>query len=564
MGKKVKNKVFVIGLDGGTFDLITPWAKAGKLPNFSRLLSTGVHGNLHSTIHPLSPQAWSSFITGKNPGKHSIYGFAKRNSKSYDLEFTNATNRDGASLWHLINKAGGKVGIIDVPFTYPPEKVNGFMITGMDAMWEAAKFIYPEELKTEIDSKFGDFCWYPQKPTMKEMDGYVREMFRVIDHRARLTQYLMERKEWDFFISVFLATDRVQHTLWRHMDKNHVLHNPQEAERYGNVILQVYQRIDDFIGEVTSRLDDNVTLIIMSDHGSGPYRRVLNLSKWLNMNGLLQFKNKQDKASVKRMSNRALKHSWFLINKWLPNIIKKKLGALAPALKDKLKSHIFFSGIDWQNTKAYSIGNYGNIYINVKGREPSGVVNPGEEYEKLREDIMQKLRELRDPDSGDTILDKVYKREELYSGPYLKDAPDLIVLWKDFAYYTRQSVVEEEVAILEPPGKFGSRTIEHSACHRLNGVLIMKGNQILQGKVIKANIMDLAPTILYIMGLPIPEDMDGKVLTDAFSDDYLKSNPAKHVAVKKAVSHKGKLAATYSSEEADTTRERLQDLGYID
>jgi predicted AlkP superfamily phosphohydrolase/phosphomutase len=560
----LKDKVFVIGLDGGTLDLIIPWAHEGKLPNFSRLLSTGVHGNLHSTIHPLSPQAWSSFMTGKNPGKHGIYGFIQRKPRSYDVQYTNATNRDGASLWQLISEAGGKVGVIDVPFTYPPERVNGFMITGMDAMWEEAKFIYPDGLKTEIEAKLGEFRWYPQKPSMKEMDSYVRDMFRAIDHRAKLTEYLMDNKEWDFFLTVFLATDRVQHTLWRHMDKTHVLYNPEEAKQYGDVIFRVYKRLDEIIGNLINKLDDNTTLVIMSDHGSGPYKWVMNLSKWLNMNGLLRFKKIRSKAEVKNVSHQMLKNSWFFLKRWLPGSLKTKLAAIAPSLKHKWMSHIFFSGIDWQNTKAYAVGNYGNIYLNVKGREPLGIVNPGEEYENLRNEIMGKLGELRDPDSGEPILDKVYKKEDLYSGPYLEDAPDIIILWKDFAYYTRQSVVDEEVLLFEPPGKFGNRVIEHSACHRLNGVLIMHGKRLLQGKTMNAHIMDLAPTILYAMGLPVPEDMDGKVLTDAFSNGYLKSHPVRYKKTKEAAPRKEEPVATGLPEEAEAARERLRDLGYID
>jgi len=244
--------------------------------------------------------------------------------------------------------------------------------------------------------------------------------------------------------------------------------------------------------------------------------------------------------------------------------LKKKLAAAAPSLKHKWMSHIFFSGIDWQSTQAYAVGNYGNIYLNVKGREPLGIVNSGEEYENLRDQIMRKLGELKDPDSGEPILDKVYKKEELYSGPYLEDAPDLIILWKDFAYYTRQSVVDEEVLLFEPPGKFGNRVIEHSACHRLNGVLIMHGKHLLQGKTINANIMDLAPTILYSMGLPVPEDMDGKVLTNAFLNGYLKSHPVRYKKAKEGAPRKGEPVATGLPEEAETTRERLRDLGYID
>jgi predicted AlkP superfamily phosphohydrolase/phosphomutase len=313
-----------------------------------------------------------------------------------------------------------------------------------------------------------------------------------------------------------------------------------------------------------NKLDDNTTLIIMSDHGSGPYRWVMNLSKWLNMNGLLRFKKSQAKAESRDVSHQALKHSWFFLKRWLPGSLKTKLAAIAPSLKHKWMSHIFFSGIDWQNTKAYAVGNYGNIYLNVKGREPSGIVNTGEEYEKLRDEIMKKLGELRDPDSGEPILDKVYKKEELYSGPYLEDAPDIIILWKDFAYYTRQSVVDEEVLLFEPPGKFGNRIIEHSACHRLNGVLIMHGKHLLQGKAMNAHIMDLAPTILYAMGLPVPGDMDGKVLKDAFSPTYLKSHPMKYRKAKEEALRKEEPVATGLPEEAEATRERLRDLGYID
>ena len=560
----MKNRVFVIGLDGATFDLIKPWAREGKLPNLSRLISTGVHGDLMSTIHPLSPQAWSSFMTGKNPGKHGIYGFVKRMSGSYDLQYTNATNCDGATIWHLVSEAGGKVGVIDVPFTYPPETVDGFLITGMDAMWDESTFIYPRDLKSEIEKRVGDYCWYPQKPTMKEMDRYVDGMFNVIDHRARITEYLMENRPWDFFITVFLAPDRVQHTLWRHMDKDHVLHNSQEAEKYGDVIFRVYRRIDEIIGELVAKLDDSVTVVIMSDHGSGPYRRVLNLSKWLNMNGWLTFKGGGNGANLGGVWTRVLKNSYFVLKKWLPNKLKKRLATLSPDLKHKWASRIVFSGIDWQNTRAYAVGNYGNISINVRGREPLGIVAPGEEYESLREEIIERLAELKDPDSGEPILDKVYRREELYSGPYMEEAPDLIVLWKDFAYYTRQSVADEEVSLFELPGKFGNRTIEHSACHRLNGILIMNGKPILQGKTIEANITDVAPTILNTMGLPIPEDMDGTVLTAAFSSTHLESYPVQHVASEKVSSRKEAPKTVHSRDEEEATRQRLRDLGYID
>jgi predicted AlkP superfamily phosphohydrolase/phosphomutase len=174
------------------------------------------------------------------------------------------------------------------------------------------------------------------------------------------------------------------------------------------------------------------------------------------------------------------------------------------------------------------------------------------------------LAELRDTDSGKPILDKVYRREELYSGPYMEEAPDLVVLWKDFAYYTRQAAADEEVSLFEPPGKFGNRSIEHSACHRLNGILIMYGKPFLRGKVIDANIIDLAPTILYTMGLPVPDDMDGEVLSEAFLPAHLEAEPVRHMASEEVSFGEREWADVDSPSEDEATRQRLRDLGYID
>jgi len=562
-------RILVIGLDGATFDLITPWVNEGRLPVFAKIMKEGVYGELRSTIHPLTPQAWTSFMTGKNPGKHGIFGWTKRKPGSYEIQYTNANSRDGRTLWQILSEFGLRVGVIDVPMTYPPEEVNGFIISGMDALWQEGKFTYPPELLFEIESKLGQYQWYPDRPTIKNLDAWIEKVLATIQNRTNIAKYLMRHKDWSFLITVYMAPDRAQHALWRHMDSTHPQHVPEEAEKYGHVIKQIYEKIDQSMGELLGEVGDETTVIIMSDHGAGPYKKVLNLSKWLEMNGFLCFKDRNLSGFTvsilyRQSLHSILKHLFFGLKRCLPKSLRTALSATLPSIKDKWVSHLFFSEVDWSRTRAYAMDNYGNIFINLKDREPNGIVDPTE-YESTRDSIIEKLRELRDPDTGEAVLGQVYKREELYRGIYTTHAPDLIILWKDFNYYTRQTLVSEEVALFEPPGKFGGRQIEHSACHRLDGIFIAMGKEIVTGKIINgAQIIDLAPTVLYLLGLPVSTDMDGRVLKDVINSKYLEQHPVRYFDVEQTPSDSGRKKETYSSDEAKIVQQRLRDLGYIE
>jgi len=563
---KEKRRVFVIGLDGATLDLIKPWVSGGKLPCLGKILREGVCGELRSTIHPLTPQAWASFLTGKNPGKHGIYDFIYRKKDSYDITYQKSSSRHGESIWKIISDTGKKVGVVNIPLNYPPEKVNGFCISWQDASGAENDYMYPRDLVNEIEREVGKYLitveYKKKKKNVKAR--YLKDLEMLIDNRALTTEYLMTHKEWDFFIVLFSATDLVQHTFWKYMDKNHPLYDEMEAKKYGDAILNIYKKVDNSIERLLKHIDDDTLLIIMSDHGAGPLYGEIRLNTWLRKNGFLFYRNRNRNLKFHYLINidSIVRSSWSLLRKLTSKKLRGLLKNMFPHIREKLEGTLFSSNIDWKKTAAYSLGTYGNIFVNLKGREPEGIVNSGLEYEQVRDKIICLLEALTHPQNGKRIVAKVYKREELYKGEFLGKAPDLIVQWRDYAYHSRQRFGEESDKVFETRLFSPLSDFEINGFHRLNGMLIMKGKQIQRNMEISgANILDLAPTILYFMGIPIPDDMDGKVLLEVFDDRFSSNNKIQYRSGKKYSFDEKE--AVYSQEDLKEIQKRLTELGYL-
>jgi predicted AlkP superfamily phosphohydrolase/phosphomutase len=286
-----RKKVFLVGLDGATFNLIIPWVEEGILPNFSRILKEGCYGQLESTLPPLTTPAWASFMTGKNPGKHGIFDFAERKAGSYDIEWVTSRSRNGRSLWKIVNSHGGQVVAINIPNNYPLEKVDGCMVAWMDAPGTKAGYTYPPSLVDEIEKTIGGYIitildWKENE----DPEVFRSNLHRMIDKRAELSFYLMENKPWDLFAVLFSATDIAQHCFWSYMDPLHPSYNMTDAAKFGETIKEVYVHIDRVLGDFESRLGKDTLLMLMSDHGFGPLRYVINLNRWLEQQGWLRFK----------------------------------------------------------------------------------------------------------------------------------------------------------------------------------------------------------------------------------------------------------------------------------
>jgi predicted AlkP superfamily phosphohydrolase/phosphomutase len=575
----MKNRrVLLIGLDGATFDLIRPWVKEGKLPNMARIMEEGVHGVLRSTVPPNSAPAWSSFITGKNPGKHGIFDFTEHVEGSYEVRFVNANSRNGKSLWRILGEYNRKVGVIHVPMTYPPEQVNGFMISGMDSPGLDSDFVYPPGLYEEIREKVGEYTieaglWsYIGKGNI---DLAVQKQMETIERRFDVARYLMKKYPWDCFTLVFTATDRVQHAFWKFMDPGHPLYTEYDGKKYGGAIFKVYQRLDEIIGHFMASLDENTILAIMSDHGAGPSsNKTIYLNNWLREKGLLKYKDSQE-VSGSMVAKGKKFFSPKLLAKSMRNIWKRtsrehrdKVKKLFPKLCNRMTSYFFFSRIDMERTLAYAEESRTFIWINLKGRDPKGIVNPGEEYRSVCERIKKGLTSLKDPLTGDDVVEDVYLKEDVYHGQSMGNAPDLVVLFKKNGFVPRPSYhVSPDVLLNHIPKDELEKlevNIQANARHDPNGIVMFWGANVKKGREIEgAQIIDVAPTVLYLMGVPVPEDIDGRVLVDAISESFLESHPIEYVSdVETKVADSDRLG--YSETEEEMIGERLRDLGYLD
>jgi predicted AlkP superfamily phosphohydrolase/phosphomutase len=559
-------KLLMLGLDGATFDLMLPWVQAGKLPHVARLLNTGIAGTLRSTIPPMSPPAWNSFMTGTNPGKHGIYDFTGRTSHSYETQFINASWRRAPTLWHHLSQAGKRVAVLSVPFTYPPERVNGLMVSGMDAPGVAGlvdrSATYPPELCDEIKHNIGDYPMGPNLFAYTDPGDMVDAAVRTIEKKSAAARYLYAKEDWDFFMLVLGETDAASHRFWRFCDPASPLHEATPLDpKVAQCLLTIYQKADETIGQFLDLASRDTTVIVMSDHGNGGNSdKAVYLNRWLESQGLLRFKRLHGfvKATIERAKQYGLRV--------LPPHVKRAIYRMTN-IPNMVESWARFSVIDWTQTQAYSEETpyYPSIWINLQGREPMGIVDP-QDYAVVRDRIMTQLTAWRNPYSGQKMIKQVHRREELYSGPQVEKAPDLTIEWEldnGYSYLFRPSTGRRRSPVHQLEPQEWPRV--KSGDHRDEGIFLAIGPHFsTPGEMKEAGILDLAPTILYLLGLSIPPEMDGKVLAQLFPDDYLTRHPISY-------SHGVGLDAAgvepqraYSADEEEAIRTRLQSLGYIE
>lgn len=544
-------RALVIGLDGADWRLLEPWLQAGHLPTLSRLITSGARGALRSTIRPESSVAWSSFSTGVNAGKHGVFGFVEQVPGSYSFQLANGNSVRARRFWEVLGDEGRVVWICNVPFTYPPAPVNGLLVSGMLTPGPDVAFTHPPDLQGWLLNHFEQYQ-FDVTPSAGEHDALIASVRAITQQQRKAALLLMGKQPWDLGMVVFTGPDRLQHFLWACHDPAHPLHQAGHARLCGSALLEHYQLLDAAIAEILDNLPPNTLVLVMSDHGFNGCARRFYVNRWLGQRGYLALHGANTwRLRLAAMTSRLGSVGW----------IRRLKRALLPARwgSTTLRSAMFVRAVDWSHTRAY-FGPDGGLRINLAGREPEGIVDP-HELDALRQELRQRLLALTDPDTGRPALSGVFGQEELYQGPFTDKAPDLILEpQRDNPASGHNLVLDGSLEHPQAP-RFGS-SAPYTANHTLDGVLIAWGPGIIPGQQITgAQIVDLAPTLLAALGVPIPDTVDGRVLSELFVPGSL---PELRKSAPSEPTSKDPLGTSYSPEDESTVEGRLRGLGYLD
>jgi len=555
-------KIVILGLDGATWTLVQPFIDQGLLPNLKRLVDRGVRAPLRSVPNMRSAAAWTSFMTGTNPGKHGIYEFYERVPGEYKIRFVNGSWRNGRAFWEILGdrveggEPGKRAGIVNVPMTYPAAPMEGFLFAGLDAPGKESRgFCWPPGMVTKVEAAVGEYVLEPGVTGLMvagNEKGAEDALLHSITQRKKAFVHLMRNEPWDVFVAVFRETDNAHHCFWKYLEPEKVGFDREQDPVFAKTIEKVYCRLDRAVGEILEEVPPEAAVMIMSDHGFG-FRQYGTscLNGFLANTGFLTFRP--------RGRGGLLKTLYRGVEGLLKRGAKEKLVRLFPSLRDKVQSRLYFSRIDWAGTRAYSDSVMPVVWINERGRDPEGIVEPGVDYDRVRARVVEALMDARDMKTGRRVVEAVHHRSEIYSGPHADRAPDLLVEWKeDEPIFGLVPGSGGPAALPEfPTGEFTVITGEH----RPDGIFIMSGPGVREGESLeRLSLLDICPTVLYGMGSAIPADVDGRPITEAFTSGFVEKRPVRFTdGTDRAGSR-----SNYDEEESETLRHRLRDLGYIE
>jgi predicted AlkP superfamily phosphohydrolase/phosphomutase len=537
--RRIAKRVMIIGLDGATFDVLGPIMDKGYMPNMKRMIETGASGILDSTKPPITPAAWTTFMTGMGPGRHGVIDFERYDPTSNKLAFNSMFQIQEKTIWQLLSEKNYKVGSIHLPMTYPPMKVNGFMVSGFETPSIEAEFTYPKELKEKILKNIPDYTYSTNwrrgvlggRSYFDENLEYFKSNFR---QNVKLARLCTQEYGWDAMMVLFKLVDNIQHKTWRYIDPKNEGKFPKEQKK----VYECFKVLDDCLGDLMALAkEQEATIIVMSDHGHGSLDGQAQPNWLLKEWGYLRLTSETSQARTR------LSGIWH-------RLTKKKGGRFVQGSVGIEKD----LAIDWTQTRACVMhaGMYGFLYVNLKGRQPEGIVEPYE-YEQLRNELIEKLLAAKDEHFGEPVFTEVVKPEELYqcSREEHPNLPDLMLIPKVGLAVVRKIRGNKSVRWVLS-GKLGGT-------HRVEGIFIAHGPGVKAGMKIHGNIADITPTLLSMLGQTVPADMEGKALVNVF-DPPLQIEfepPRKYQAAESPTE-------IFSKEEKQMLTDRLTDLGYLE
>jgi predicted AlkP superfamily phosphohydrolase/phosphomutase len=452
-------RVAVIGLDCADPHLVFErWLD--DLPNLRSLVERGTWGPLRSVDPPITVPAWSCMLSGRDPGELGIYGFRNRRDHSYDrMAIADSRSVQVDRVFDLASAAGKRVIIQGIPQTSPPVEVNGEAVSCfLTADPRTDRYTHPPQLRHELDALVGGTYKVDVRNFRSDdRDRILTEVYEMTQQHFAVARHLLDTRDWDFFMTVEIGVDRMHHAFWRFVDPRHPRYEP--AHRYADVIRSYYQYVDEEIGELLERFDDDTSVFVVSDHGARAMEGAICINEWLMQEGYLVLHEKPDGLTPWREAN-----------------------------------------VDWTRTRAWGEGGYYcRLSLNVDGREPQGIIAP-QQYEPLREELIARLEALPGPDGP--IGTRVHRPEELWIA-INNVAPDLVVYFGDLGWRSAGSIGHGR------HWTFTNDTGPDDANHAKDGICIMSGPGLPAQRRDDLDIHDVAPTILRLLGVPIPNGMRG-------------------------------------------------------
>ncbi len=550
----VDARVLVIGLDGASFDILDPLLEDGLLPNLAALCQRGKRAVLETVYPPISAAAWPSFYTGTGPGKHGVFAFERFDPATYGETLINASTVAMPAVWDVLTAAGMDSVYFNMPVTYPPRPLQGALVTGMLTPSEASKWAYPPVVKDELATIVGNVRIRPSLRSLfrSTPNGALQKLNRCAQAHQRAALHLLTTRPWRLAVVVFDTSDSAQHAFIGPATRDEPPPWRLQGEA-GRILTQHYQRLDSLVGGLLAEAGEDCTVLVMSDHGACARRRTFVTNEWLAQAGYLRWQWLPRAKDAPYLWRKRLlgKQLAALRLGWLAQFFSQKRlnrEIATPRWGRMLRSP---RAPNWLATRAFADPAFGShaIRINLRGRERDGIVEPGAEYEGLRDEIAMKLRELVDPVDGRRVIENVWRREELYNGPELHRTPDLL-----FSF-----VADRYVPLNHQIGRgiFGDAGRTRSGQHSSRGILIGAGPGIQPTELVgQAHITALAPTILRILGIATPHYMDGEPL-----EGYCDTSPQVTAACQDV-----EVSARQAPEAAQADEQilkRLEDLGYL-
>lgn len=537
----------VIGLDGATWKLLDRLFLEGVMPNLARMQAEGTRGPLWSVVPPMTATAWTSYQTGKGPGKHGIFDWTEPVAGSYLYRPIDSTHLQSKTLFELLSARRKRVATVNLPLTFPARPINGVAIGDMlTPTKDTPGFLHPPEFRATLDRLSPDYRIDTHLCDREEdVLPFLARLRHLLDERGKVVRHLMEQEPWDLFCCVWVEMDRMQHCLWHIVDPLHPRFDAALAEKYREAILDVYRLLDERVGEMVERRPAGANVFFISDHGFGPCRYKVFLNTWLAREGFLKFKEGGREQRDRLRKVRGLLDRAGLDTRRLLDVARRFGGGTLFGAGDSLSR--FAAEIDWEATQAFCHGTNA-IRLNVKGRDKHGSVDPAE-VNALLTRLSERLLSMRDPE-GNVVIRGVKRREDLYRGPNVNLAADLLIAEHDdsvWFYYSEGDVPDE---VFEPSGWA-------SGNHEPDGLFLAWGPDIAAGTREGTSINDLTPTLLALLDVPIPDDVDGAVLRD-----ILKPGRSLRPRYTEAVAWAGEARV----QDAATNRaieERLRGLGYL-